>query len=1106
MASTRPLPTGTLTLLFTDIEGSTRLVQSLGAARYAELQAEHHRLMRAAFAAHGGHEVDTQGDAFFAVFTHAVAAVAAAIDAQRALASHPWPEGGAVRVRMGLHTGEPVRTDEGYVGLAVNRGARVCGAAHGGQIYLSSTCRQIVAAGDPSPDWTFRDLGEHPLEGIHHPEHLFQVLAPGMPDVATPPATAPQPRDLFAAREGAARREMPEASTRLLQAIRREGDEATAGALTPADLQAVVDHPAADLTTYRLGRVAEWSLPRYQLDKRFVSLTLIVDPNETTYEQHHGLHSLLASTREPAVVVTGPPGSGKSSVLRHCELDTAMEALRRPDSPGPLTFFIELSRFAPERPGMPPPAPLDWLALRWQARYPGLPRLTDLLRDGRMILLLDALNEMPTAGLGEYWAWVRLWRAFLLQAVQEMPGNRVVFTCRTRDYSEHLSAPTLTVPVARIEPLSNPQMQQFLQRYTADHADAIWAELNGTPHQSLLRTPFLLKLLVDQVHDAGAVPRGRAALFTGFVRQALRREVQAGHRLFQPDGILTERDCARIAQARRWRTPSDLPEQGPLIRAHAKLAYEMQRSVHSGQELQVRMAYDHALGTLDHPLAEPLVRAGVALGILDEDPERDDVRFIHQLFQEYFAARHLAGAPDGGLARVEWRAAAVQPGLVEVIQAMSPTAALSLLPTTGWEETFELAAEMVDDVEGYLRDVEAANLALAGRCASQPGVRERLGQAGLDALRWSLVRRSRDPEADLRDRIAVGLALGWLGDPRVEPREGPLGAYLAPPLVEVPGGRHAAGRGDPAVGEVEAGWVETRAFAIGRFPVTNAEWACFMAGGGYDDERWWDTPAARDWRRGVDTSFAMRADDRRWRDLHRADPELIERQYRAGQYTEAQYEKRRRQLAMDDAAFEVYLDGEHPDMPLREPRYWLDEAFNNPAQPVVGVSWFEARAYGRWLSAQTGQPFRLPTEVEWRVAAGDLRPRGAPPIEALALIGNVQELRLKRTTPIGIFPIGDTPSGISDLTGNMCDWTGSVDRLGEREPIATSAGRPEDDAGGAEMAPAGVERVCYGTTWGHRLLDDPMSTRLGVLPGMRGRNIGFRLVRVPCPSHPGDGV
>src|SRR3712207_3168389 len=161
-------PGGTVTLLFTDIEGSTRLLRRLD-ERYAEVLAEHHQLLRAAFATHGGREVDTQGDSFFVAFPRAVDAVRAAVDAQRALAHHPWPEGGSVRVRMGLHTGEPTVSGERYVGLAVHRAARVGSAGHGGQVLLSATVPPLLR--DELPQGiALKDLGEHWLKDFDEPE------------------------------------------------------------------------------------------------------------------------------------------------------------------------------------------------------------------------------------------------------------------------------------------------------------------------------------------------------------------------------------------------------------------------------------------------------------------------------------------------------------------------------------------------------------------------------------------------------------------------------------------------------------------------------------------------------------------------------------------------------------------------------------------------------------------------------------------------------------------------------------------------------------------------------------------------------------------------
>ena len=163
------LPAGEVTMLFTDIEGSTRMLSELGDA-YADVLVKHHSLIRDAVGRYGGEEVDTQGDAFFVVFRDPTDALAAALDAQRALARTD------IRVRMGLHWGLVTRTDDGYVGIEVHRAARIGAAAHGGQIIISKPVRDLLGA-----DVEFRDLGEHRLKDLPEPEWLYQPLVPGLP-------------------------------------------------------------------------------------------------------------------------------------------------------------------------------------------------------------------------------------------------------------------------------------------------------------------------------------------------------------------------------------------------------------------------------------------------------------------------------------------------------------------------------------------------------------------------------------------------------------------------------------------------------------------------------------------------------------------------------------------------------------------------------------------------------------------------------------------------------------------------------------------------------------------------------------------------------------
>jgi predicted ATPase len=169
----RGLPGGTVTFLFTDIEGSTRLLHELGDS-YVEVLAEHRRLLRDAFARHGGVEVDTQGDAFFVAFGRARDAVAAATEAQQALVP------GRIRVRMGLHTGEPLVTEEGYAGIDVHRAARIAAAAHGGQVLVSQTTRDLLEDGIE-----LRDLGEHRLKDLAGPQRLYQLGGSDFPPLRT---------------------------------------------------------------------------------------------------------------------------------------------------------------------------------------------------------------------------------------------------------------------------------------------------------------------------------------------------------------------------------------------------------------------------------------------------------------------------------------------------------------------------------------------------------------------------------------------------------------------------------------------------------------------------------------------------------------------------------------------------------------------------------------------------------------------------------------------------------------------------------------------------------------------------------------------------------
>ena len=181
------IPTGTVTFLFTDIEGSTRLAQDLGAG-WPPLLERHREIARAAWAAQHGVEIGTEGDSFFVVFTSAPQAAAAAVAVQRGLAAEAWPEGAQIRSRMGMHTGEGVLSGGSYVGLDVHRAARIANAGHGGQVLLSATTRALVEGSLPT-GVTLREMGEHRLKDLSRPERIWDLVIEGVASDFPPPRT-----------------------------------------------------------------------------------------------------------------------------------------------------------------------------------------------------------------------------------------------------------------------------------------------------------------------------------------------------------------------------------------------------------------------------------------------------------------------------------------------------------------------------------------------------------------------------------------------------------------------------------------------------------------------------------------------------------------------------------------------------------------------------------------------------------------------------------------------------------------------------------------------------------------------------------------------------
>lgn len=887
------------------------------------------------------------------------------------------------------------------------------------------------------------------------------------------------------------------------------------GRLDRREFSQILDEVPKSLEVYRAQCIARWAQPRFALDKQFTPLTLLLDRGDgqeneryrrsQSYHDLRDILSVLDARNEPVVVVTGGPGSGKSTLLRRLELDLASQALRLVDGAAeaaPLTLFLSLNTYGQR--GREIPDPAGWVAAYWSKKTGGLLDFDMLLRRP-LVLLLDGLNEMPHADRADYDARLAAWKGFLNDMALSHPSVRVIFSCRTLDYGSKLTTKDLPrVPQVEIMPLDDSRVEKFLKKYAPGTAAHIWEQLRNSAQLDLYRSPYYLRLLIDQTDD-GQIPEGRAALFTGFVRAMLKREMDTDNvRLRSGEWLLTARDLRRVGQ---WRSAYELPDRGILFRALADLAFRLQTrrndgdTGNTGNKMQVRVDIDDALDCLSTLIAderqqEHLLTAAVDLQILDMP--NDDVLFVHQLLQEYFAARHLAVAVNQAghaaalaaftdLARIAWRETDISPTVREQLATLPRSGKLPDLPTTGWEETFMLAAAMVDAPDGFLQALAAVNLPLAGRCAAQPDVTVSDDVCG--DLQQRLVARSRDPVADLRARIHAGDALGRLGDPRFESGQDAYGRYLLPPMVEVKGGIYSIGSDEGIeTDEAPRHEVELAAFALGQFPVTNAEFKCFIDAGGYDDERWWDTPQAQRWQRGDGTGEGNRENWRTWRDRFKNDTTFFTQVTNEQAWTEEQVRQWKGYIEMTDEAFEAVIKNNWPDQRYTLPAYWNNSGLNAPGQPVVGICWFEARAYCAWLRAQTGQNYRLPTEAHWEAAASGMAGRRYPWGETFeATLCNTVETRLRRVTPVGVFPCGDTPpsasgSGIADLSGNVWEWT---DSGYQAYPYRTDDGR--------EAADSGAARVFRGGSWGLNGRSVRSAFRDGLIPDERSGTLGFRL-------------
>ncbi len=526
----------------------------------------------------------------------------------------------------------------------------------------------------------------------------------------------------------------------------------------------------------------------------------------------------MALDKYATLILLAQPGAGKTTVLQRIALDKGLARLA--EGRAALTpLFVRLSDQDVAE------SPRTFLARMWKEAMPGASvdaaegELRDALGQGRLCLLVDALNEARSENYRE-----RMidWRDF---AAALPAGNKLVFSCRKLDYNGELA-----VQQVEIDPLTETQIQEFAVLYLgAEKGAAFWTALSNR-HADLLElatTPYYLHMLVEVYDGQGDLPPHRAKLFEQFVFQLFDRELRKRH------------PVAWIDPAAQHLALSDLAYAMQTLGAGTQVEQDW-----ALEKLPVRVRLPNG-SRVETPPADVLALARAASFLAGRSD--DKVKFTHHLMQEYFAAEALlrrwaAGADLSELWRVASRVAEMPDA------ERGEWDPLPGPPTTGWEETTILAAGLHP---ALIDAVQPVNPALAARCQLESGaephdVRRQRSQADLLA-------RLGNVAIHVRSRIEAGLLLGRLGDPRF-PVETVNGVkVILPPLVEIAGGKATIGSGNDDdladSNEKSRHEVMLLPYAVGQYPVTNAEYDCFMAAGGYKDERYW-TEGGRYWLRG----------------------------------------------------------------------------------------------------------------------------------------------------------------------------------------------------------------------------------------------------------------
>ena len=878
--------------------------------------------------------------------------------------------------------------------------------------------------------------------------------------------------------------------------------------------------PVDSIEKYLLLRWANGAAPRAitkagQLHYQFVPLHITLDLQRLGLqaeagqrpEEHEYLQSVLHShdRLHQGWLLVGGPGSGKTKVLEHFEMTRARDALLQietdTDTPE-LCIWMHLGDYrSGEQQQQQLPEPDEWLATKWQRSYPELPDLQTLGSRYRLRFIFDGVNEIqPGAGISRRQAEQR-WAAWAANtAAHHLPP---VFSVRPLEYHDGLRSDSFCVTKIQLQHWQPEQIKSFIEKRQGlgdlpggNQLVGLWESIEQQLQQDSTLDqfhglPMNLDHQCELYENLGHLVTLRAELYSGILCLRLNK-VQ--HTL-DDHNLLGSVYNVRNLNDGSWRQQLPLVPSVSLLPHLEQLALAMETNTVVSQQL-----VESTLGASFDAVMQCI--EALHLGSI----QGQEFKFVHQTWREYFAAAALVK-----LKPAQWPEcgpAAWDNDVATELTKLQPLQRLSEVDYSPWAETVKLMLQFGQPAqrERLLNYLMQQHPALAARAAAP--VKDTLQPKSIHHLQHKLLSQSRDVRVDLRQRIDDGLALGELGDPRYELCQG-IGEvpYLWPAdgyFVSVPVGVYQVGSNDgdsydnERMADGGVARLNIDAFRLAFAPVTNAEYACFIRAGGYNDERWWPGVANAWWRgdneqtESIDFYKSLRSA------IQEAGSTDAARGYLASRNPDWAVSQIEGLLPLGEMAEEDFKEWLAENFSATEhklPLTWNDRAFNNPSQPVSGVSWFGARAYCLWFAFVSDKPVRLPTEAEWQAAAASSEnhrwPWGdKPQVPQIAENWrcNTEATHVRATTPVGVFPESDRgiDPGLVDMAGNVQEWCSSAWCDSVNPDVVNSM----DDVSNAD-------RVVRGGSWGDDAAHCCAAYRLGGGAVNRYRNQGFRVGLFP---------